>query len=544
MYLIVAVALLILNQLPRAKGAGYQSQDGIHRTCLHGTRTVELKRIEEWEMDYSTAAVYWLSGISGSGKSTIAQTFAERSAKHGRLGGSFFCSRDFPDRRNIHLIFPTLAYHLAKRHPEYRAQLIPIIRENPDVCEDTLAVQLESLIIRPLQLAKIRTTIVIDALDECEDSLGQPSSAILSLLGRYIEEIPLVKFFITGRPEIPIRSGFRLRSLRPHTEVFVLHDVDRVSVNQDIELYVRTLLAEIVAERSHLDLTIPWPGDREIEVTVEKCAGHFIVASVIIKFVSSPEHEPEERLNTIISSPDNTIHEGRLGMDEMYNKVLLQSFQEVGMDESESLVHLHLVIGSIVVVFNPLSCASLSVVLGMKMSKVWMALRPLHSIFIVPDSGSEAIRICHKSLADYLQDKIRCKDSRFYINSSVLHLELGLRCLRLMNASLKKNICGLPRYAVNAEISDLDARQEKDIGNGLKYGCRSWAKHLRLGSGDGKNVKLIIQSLKEFFEGHLLQWLEVLSIVGDLRCAVYSLHDLTAWFVDVSTSFFCHFDFH
>jgi NACHT domain len=180
--------MLFFNQLPRAKGVGYKSQDGIHRACLTETRITELQRIEEWEVDYTATAkdVYWLSGLSGSGKSTIAQKFAERSAKHGCLGASFFCSRDFQDRRNIHLIFPTLAYHLARRYPEFRVELIPIIRENPDVCTESLAVQIENLIIRPLQLANIRTTIVTDALDECEDNLGQPASAILSLLGRYI----------------------------------------------------------------------------------------------------------------------------------------------------------------------------------------------------------------------------------------------------------------------------------------------------------------------------------------------------------------------
>jgi hypothetical protein len=36
----------------------------------------------------------------------------------------------------------------------------------------------------------------------------------------------------------------------------------------------------------------------------------------------------------------------------------------------------------------------------------------------------------------------------------------------------------------------------------------------------------------------VLQWLEVLSIVGDLQCAVYSLHDLTVWLAGVSVSLF------
>jgi hypothetical protein len=91
---------------------------------------------------------------------------------------------------------------------------------------------------------------------------------------------------------------------------------------------------------------------------------------------------------------------------------------------------------------------------------------------------------------------------------------------------------------MNAEAHDLDEHQEKYIGDGLEYGYRSRAKHLLLASRDGDNVRPIMESLKEFFYHHLLEWLEVLSIVRDLHCAVYSLHDVTSWFIDVSASVF------
>jgi len=46
--------------------------------------------IEAWEADELNESVYWLKGVAGCGKSTIAQTFAERSAAKGKLGASFF----------------------------------------------------------------------------------------------------------------------------------------------------------------------------------------------------------------------------------------------------------------------------------------------------------------------------------------------------------------------------------------------------------------------------------------------------------------------
>jgi WD40 repeat protein len=521
--------MLYLNKLPRAKGVGYQS--GNRENCLRGTRRAELERVEEWEADYTAKVIYWLSGVAGSGKTTIARTFAERSAASGRLGASFFCSRNAERSRNIHLIFPTLAYHLARRYPEFKAALIRVIASNPDIGHESLDIQLENLIIQPLRSTRIHTTIVIDALDECEDK--KPASAILSLLARRIDEIPFVKFFITGRPEPPIRTGFRLRSLRPHTEIFLLHEVERASVDHDIELYLRTCLSEIAAQRSHFDLTVPWPADEEIAAATKKCSGLFIVAYVIVKFVASRHHQPQERLRMIISRPD-TVHEGRSGADHMYDHVFAHGFDDIDRDDTDFFDHLQLVVGSIVTAFNPLSCASLATILGISRDDVWIALRPLHSVLIVPDSELEPIRICHKSLADYLTDATRCMDSRFHINPSDLHLELGIRCLRLMRTSLRKNICQLPQYAMNSDVDDLDARRENYIGSELEYACRSWAKHLRFASRDGGDVGPAIECLKVFFSHHMLSWLEVLSVVSDLRCAVYSLQDVTAWLADVS----------
>jgi hypothetical protein len=192
------------------------------------------------------------------------------------------------------------------------------------------------------------------------------------------------------------------------------------------------------------------------------------------------------------------------------------------------------VVGSIVVGLNPLSCESLAAILEMHVDKVRTSLRRLHSVFIIPESNSKPIRICHKSFSDYLQDKTRCKDVRFYINPLDHHLQLGLCCVQMMNTLLKKNICGISHYTMNADIRDIGARRKNHIGDWLEYGCRSWGKHLRLALRDGDNVRCVVELLKEFFDHHLLEWLEVLSIVGDLHSAVYSLHDVTSWLVDVS----------
>jgi len=102
---------------------------------------------------------------------------------------------------------------------------------------------MEKLIVGPFEATHIPTLIIIDALDECKDE--QPASAILSILSHYVDKMPNVKIFITGRPESRIRSGFRLESLAPITEVLKLHEVKPEAVDRDIKLFFQMELANL-----------------------------------------------------------------------------------------------------------------------------------------------------------------------------------------------------------------------------------------------------------------------------------------------------------
>jgi hypothetical protein len=142
--------------------------------------------------------VYWLSGPSWTGKSTIARTVSERWFE-GRLGASFFCSRLADNRSDPFSIFPSLAAQLALKYPEFRSALISW--KNHKSLDD----QMENLLVKPLVTSGISTVIVIDALDQCKDG-----RSILSSLKDFVSKIPKVKFFITSRPGEEIERGFDL----------------------------------------------------------------------------------------------------------------------------------------------------------------------------------------------------------------------------------------------------------------------------------------------------------------------------------------------
>ena len=80
--------------------------------------------------------------------------------------------------------------------------MIRIIKQNPAVAQSSLISQLKDLIVDPLSFTCISCVIVVDALDECVDD--QPASAIPSVLGRFVKQLPSIKFFTLGtRAQIP-----------------------------------------------------------------------------------------------------------------------------------------------------------------------------------------------------------------------------------------------------------------------------------------------------------------------------------------------------
>jgi len=287
-----------LNSIHHTVEADHRS--GNREGCLRGTRRDVFLQLEDWLEDKQGQNVFWLNGIAGTGKSTIAQTFAEICFADGNLGASFFCSRESDDRSNIQLIFPTLAFQLAHSYPRFREGLLKLLWTNPDVGQESPCSQMEKLIVGPLKETQIQTLIIIDALDKCEDQGTR--SAILSALSEHVDQIPNVKFFITGRPANVVLSGFRLPSLHPVTRMFRLNGVERSLVDNDIKLFLRTRLTGIAKD---YNIQKDWPSLHDIYILCWNARQLFSYASTFIKFVSSQHYHPTKRLAVITTLPQN-----------------------------------------------------------------------------------------------------------------------------------------------------------------------------------------------------------------------------------------------
>ena len=513
--------LELLGKLNPVHNAGYQA--GHHDTCLRGTRESVLDGIMRWAKDPQDRHVFWLNGLAGTGKSTITQTFSEMIAETGILGASFFCSRNYLDRRELKNIFPTLAYQLACRYPAFRSHIVRVIKQDPSVARNSLISQLKHLIVEPLSSTNISCVIIVDALDECIDD--QPASAILSVLGRHVKQLSSAKFFITGRPEPRIRSGFRLPLLEPLTQIFLLHEVKLSSVDGDIRLYLQEKLSAIAKQRSDFDVSDPWPHDEDLGTLAKKSSGLFIFAATLARFIESEYHQPNERLRLIVAPSDSTVHEGRTGIDLLYTEVLRLAFPDI---KEMTPARLRRVLGAVVLAFDPLSREQIAGILDLDPFLIATTLRHLHSVLLAPNEGSKEIRVFHKSFPDFLQDRDRCSDSKFFIDSPVHHGDIALGCLELLK-KLKPNPCDLPDFVMNQDVDNLPKLLEDKVGSATRYACGYWAMHIRSSPTTGDYANILLSSTTEFFKNNVVPWIEVMSLEGRLESVVHSICGLLDW---------------
>ncbi len=193
-----------LNKIPRTDRAGYDSRrQSAPVRCLEDTRTEVLKRIWHWiapsteaaateptsddimiieptpviagnsSSDTTVEPIYWVNGLAGIGKSTIARTVAENAKDLDLLGASFFFSRQEKELSDAAIFIPTIAYQLAQSHPKVRPAVIKVLQRDPGILQKSFATQLKELIIGPLCKVKSKPVIVVvDALDECDNSKG------------------------------------------------------------------------------------------------------------------------------------------------------------------------------------------------------------------------------------------------------------------------------------------------------------------------------------------------------------------------------------
>ncbi|KAK3306055.1 WD40-repeat-containing domain protein [Chaetomium strumarium] len=118
-----------------------------------------------------------------------------------------------------------------------------------------------------------------------------------------------------------------------------------------------------------------------------------------------------------------------------------------------------------------------------------------------------------------------CIFAIFAIHEGKVHTALFMRCLALMQAYLKKDMCNLSHPgALASEV--VKRKLESSFPPGLRYACIYWATHFQEGEMTLKDGKQLSMDISGFFEDHFLHWIESLALLGKLSDGVISIRKL------------------
>ncbi|KZV86089.1 hypothetical protein EXIGLDRAFT_231782 [Exidia glandulosa HHB12029] len=544
--------LEFLRKILRPVTAALYDSSTTPSACLEGTRTDVLDAMFDWTFSDSPQRVFWLSGMAGTGKSTIAKTICQRIAKHtGSLDFddpdvhlvTFFISHNATDRRSPFRMLHTLAFYLSCAIPAFRTSLRKALSSTPELIDKAMEIQMEKLFAHPLASScsetKTKIIIVIDAFDECDKvDRCEGGKFLPSLLSIISQSEPSIRLIFTSRNEHTIDAMFaqcrQERTLR-------LHDIDRSTVNRDIGMYLGHKLG---------GLGIP----SDLLASLVKAAdGLFVFAATVARFLQEMDAVDQTQLLRSIIRPaalsaemNDSTFPPYAPLDDMYGRILLGALPPgVGDAHKQTYARVvYSVVVSLALIKEPVSAQTLAALTGHDLRNVDAILKRLASV-LVSSSSTENIRFLHATFYEFLLDPQRCGvhfpgvDLSDTLDHGLRHATLTRGCLGILNSRLCEDLCGFrdPCF-LRLKFNDFSKRIPHGIPPELAYACKHWGAHFQASAvqnphPDGVTMLMKVNTeLAQFCESHLLHWVEALSLLhsdGAVCRTLSSILRSTGW---------------
>ncbi|EIW79023.1 hypothetical protein CONPUDRAFT_166858 [Coniophora puteana RWD-64-598 SS2] len=476
---------------------------------------------EEYRMDVDkqgdeekSGRIYWLFGGSGTGKSSVACSIAERLRRKEHLAATFFFSRKDVTRSRTDLVFLTLSYQIGLRHPRAKLAIVKAIKDDPALlsAEKSRRAQFDQLVAAPLRELNMtwrdeKRSMIFDAIDEGAgddddyinaDHMKHAVSMLAELLrnGR----APISSVLFTSRPYPYLRTI--IQDIKGITPV----EIEDFNASRDVEVFLRDSFQKISDVR-RIGSRPSWPSDNNLNTLLSQVKGHFIVAATISRLVGRAPN-PKSALNHVSAMYSGRVDLSR-GIDSVYHHILSDCEPEQRRAGAECL-------GTIIALAEPLSPSTLCQLYD---DNVLKHIEHLFAIVFVPHlESSNSIQIYHASLQDYILDQSR--SGEFYVDPADSRARLVCSCLELMENELKEDICGLEDSSrLHSEFDDFEYRKEVSISSALCYACLFWTHHLERAN----HSKEVQEGVFYFVQNQLLFFIEVSSIIGNLQVGVRSL---------------------
>ena len=492
--------------------------------CMEGTRKSLLGQIIAWVTNGLEQTdgrnTYWIYGIPGIGKTSLAHSICASLHDKEQLAGAFFCQRDDQELREPSNILPTLIRKLAVLFPPFRRIVAEYLGDDPNVTLKSMRPTLFLDFIRELPRLPTKTLVfVIDALDECGST--QSRLGILSALTAAATHAPWLKVIITSRPEVDIQRFFDDPTQLSHLQYDLATDKETTS---DLRVFAEHRFNRVAVASSRC-LQSPWPEQLLLDGVISRAAGLFIFIETLALALEHG-YEPTKLLRATSQDPSSP---GMTSLYRLYSRI-------VRARRVQRNAEFRRMIGVLLATapYRPLCEETIAELAGVRPDLVKMWVEDLGSMLYRDEGASGRIRFRHLSISDFFVSD-NCHGD-YQVNLRHANMELGIACLDTMVEQLRFNICGLEDSRLaNADVKDLGSRIKENISDALQYSSLYWSNHLCFTPDIGGTR--VWDKLRRFFEGpYALYWVEVLSITGMVEIGVPNLRELTSKLVKVCTA--------
>ncbi|KAG6364032.1 hypothetical protein INS49_009135 [Diaporthe citri] len=531
-----------LLSLQFAGNATFDSAEvlGAEAPCLEGTQRRILSEIRDWAENPAGEVIFWLHGMAGTGKTSVALTVADalnqrkpftkrtNAPATAFLGASFFFKQGDATRNSAKAFFPTLARCLADVFMDFRSLIASAINENLAIGTKAPPQQLEYLITRPL-LPR------------------WPNLPTHTTGGRGVQ----LRLLITSRTEKHILGSFGKLPKNLHRSVFldkIKPYTEGQSTEDDIKFYLSHTIAEIAKKHGAAQDCIDEASINKLRM---KADGLFIYAATACRFLDAEDFPDEkarqERLDQIFQdyseTDDSETDEWEADapqqkVDEIYLKVLSFPDREQMSPKTRQRTYdgMRMTLGFLAALFEPVATSALENLLPPLPVSLAQLLKKLHAIVGVPRDDKSSLDLVHLSFRDFILSKKRSKQLKFRVDETEMHKELFSRCLEIMSSRLCRDICGLVIPGKMAsEIPHI--RIEENIPQHLRYACRYWVDHLaKLDNSHLREAGLMDGGkIHAFLQECFLYWLEAMSLIKEIPTAILIVNQLQTLVVDYIT---------
>jgi WD40 repeat protein len=458
----------------------------------------------------SSSHLLWISGDPGKGKTMIVmasikhvQEELERTKTDGLIAFFFFQHTDPVLNTAVSalraLIFvlidqhKTLVRHIQAKYDNAGNGLF----EGPNAFFALWGV-LED-ILRDPGLPPI--FLFIDALDEC----GHHRTELLEHIIRFPPTTPqTVKWFLTSRNESWIMDHLPYESVCSNISL----ELNAHRVSYAVALYVNAKVRELTTRKRYTEKLAS-----EVKKQLEqKAGGTFLWVALVCNEL--------QKLRGVRGVRES-LEKLPPGLQPLYERMMFQIEQ---LENHDDAYHCQKILAFVTLAYRPPSVQELRLMADLPVDSCEDAagkdeLLDLCVPFIIVRAGT--VYFIHQSAKDFFVNGNGLRIFTFGLEDA--HHKIGVRALRVMSENLKEDICNVG--SSDYMLTELGDYSEEVLPSQLPYPCTFWARHLCRPSPTASTMLSLedLNTIATFFYTHLLHWLEVSAIIGQMSEVVRTI---------------------